>query len=171
MDWNKLYQRFQRYKKAYFKSAFGGRQTGDGVDPAEGDDRYDDKEERMCPGFAHLHAMFKNNPHLHPACEVQMANGQLHIGLRAGEMFLGSADEPDEHDTVYISDEDQDLEEEENSGGRPTAVRKGKGKKVDDDVVQGAGLKCHKHSGQSFQCHHSHSPAASMLTRSSVKRG
>jgi hypothetical protein len=47
MDWNKLYQRFQRYKKAFFKSAFGGRQTGDGVDPAEGDDGYYDKEENV----------------------------------------------------------------------------------------------------------------------------
>ncbi|KAG0008675.1 hypothetical protein BGZ82_004515, partial [Podila clonocystis] len=121
MDWNKLYQRFQRYKKAYFKSAFGGRQTGDGVDPAEGDDGYDDKEERLCPGFDRLHAMFKNNPHLRPACEVQTASGQLRIGSRAGETFLGSADEPDDRDAVYISDEDQDLEDEENSGDRLTA--------------------------------------------------
>jgi hypothetical protein len=86
-------------------------------------------------------------------------------------MFLGSADEPDERDAVYISDEDQDLEEEEYSSDRPTAASKGKGKKVEDDVVQGAGTKCHKHSGQSFQCHRSRSPAASTSTRSNIKRG
>ncbi|KAF9368488.1 hypothetical protein CPB97_004554 [Podila verticillata] len=125
--------------------------------------------------------MFKNSPHLHPACEVEMANSQLCIGSRAAQHFVGSAEESDEAGKVYVTD-DKELEEEEpkdqelddvdeDAGKRPSTKDKDKGKKVEYDVEPGAGNKGHKYSGSAFQGHHSHSPALSTSTMSMAKRG
>lgn len=179
VDYNKLYQRFARYKKSYFKTAQMGRRTGDGVDPLEGDDGYDDKLERLCPGFARLHEMLKNNPHLHPACEVETTSGQLQIGSRSRQITLGRVDEADEADAVFITDDDLEDEDEEDEDvdegldNRPIANNKTKGKKFEDDEEPNASTSSQgrKYNGQAFQSHRSRSPAASTSSKSTAKRG
>ncbi|KAG0008862.1 hypothetical protein BGZ82_004383 [Podila clonocystis] len=155
------------------------RCTGDGVDPLEGDDGYDDKLERLCPGFARLHEMLKNNPHLHPACEIETTNGQLQIGSRSRQITLGRADEADEADAVFITDDDledeneEDEDDDEGLDNRPIANDKTKGKKVEDDEEPNASTSSQgrKYNGQAFQSYRSRSPAASTSSKSTAKRG